>query len=277
MVTTFRSTILAISLLLSSSLVTAGVIYTQPVTSLNDDSITHLINSVILNPGDRLQGVFEISSTNGGAIAPTELTGIYDITVLSKVSDGGTGFDYTFGPSSGGLFSSGTMIRFYEDVSNDLDLTGSTNCSSPTDCLSKAGFGGTGYLSLGFSGDTDEFWAANLVDLTTAEILALPSTTVVGSFSNALSILENNTGVSFGSLDCPLCTGDGEIDWLASGTFLGGGSLTNGFFARGDMTGFLAPIPEPGSMSLLLAALLGLFAVGFCRTQESITGKNSAV
>ena len=215
-------------------------------------------------------GVFEISQTSGGGLGGMELTGVFDTTIISKTAVGGGLFDLQFGSTAGGLFGNadangaapgsgtGDAVRFYLDGTDDLDLvTGGTNCASLVNCLNNAGYfsaATASYFSLGFTGDADELWEADDVFDNASTLLLVPGVSLAGTFKNALSLTANNTGQQFGQIACIAgfnCAagGDGMVDWLGSGTVLGGlglgaGIIADGAFGRSDFDGALAPIPE---------------------------------
>jgi hypothetical protein len=155
-------------------------------------------------------------------------------------------------------------VSLYLDSTPDLDIVSTTGCGSFAECVANATDSDTGdvWLNAGFGGDADESWTALVIPggLSPATVAGGADTSTFGFFNYFLSILTNNTGETFTPQSCaPICQGgDGLIDLLGSGNILGGAGLDNGAFARSDGDFQVQSIPEPSTLLLLGAGLLGL-------------------
>jgi hypothetical protein len=290
---------LSMALLGFSAPAVAGVTFFSPITAFEDDDLDwifdangNLKTSGTLDVNDRLVSVVELNRTfgvpSGGPanIGPgDELTGVADITVLSKVAVGGGQFAYTFGASgASGLLSgqpAGAMVALYLDplagATIDLDVIngncGNLGNGADGQCLDAASDGALWAVAgIDPAGDGDAQWFAQAFDAIAA-ILASAASSKVGAFNFALDILINNTGVGLAPQTCgplgffgtPLnpCTGAGDnfIDVIGSGDFLGGqGLAANGSdaIARSDADFQVAPVPEPGTLALLSTILVAI-------------------
>lgn len=266
----------------------AAVQFYFPQTTFEDDNNDFFIDNNqngLIDVGDRLVSAFEIGTTAdpfgsaSASIGPgNELTGIIDTIVTSKTPGGFGTFLFTFAPNVTSPYidgAGGEIARAWLASGADinLDLPGQ-NCNSLADCTAKAS-DGMAFLSIGFDGDLDNYFAFVGTDDPT-EVAAGSAGTSFTTANFALSILLNNTGMSFGTMDCtnnplanaglPLCdgvAGDGQAELVGSGSILGGAGLTNGAFGRSDFDFNVAPlaIPEPGSLALLGLGLLGLAGI----------------
>lgn len=250
----------------------ASALTYYPTTKFQDDDVEQWIDTNsngTLDIGDRFVTVIEIGNTEDvfssatSSIGPAqELSGISDITIVAGT---GTLLDpWLFGGSgAAGYLSSyaaGTMAAFFLDATDNISLTGNTNCASVAACISAAINGNIPYLTAGLTSAADGIWSAQALTVgayTPSTLTSVPSSTNVAAVNYALSIIVNNTGKTFKSVACPVC-GDGFADMVGSGTVQGGQGLTNGFQARSDFDFQVEVIPEPEIIALLGIGLLGL-------------------
>jgi hypothetical protein len=272
----FALTALGLGLAVVSAPVSAGITFYSPITAFEDDDLDmHIDNDSdgLLSVGDRIVSVIEFNNSQGinagqgpTAILPDELTGVIDITVMTKVASGGGGFDFTFAPTVGGLVTggagsvaniAGAMAVLWLDSTPDLNVI-NAGCGTLATCLPLASDGlPNPYAAFGILADADAYWRADEAGDNPALIATLPASTKVGAFNFNLELLVNNSGVTVLPQTCvpldPACgTGDFLVDLIGSGDLLGGqgGPATNGWFARSDTDAQIA-VPEPGSLALL--------------------------
>lgn len=232
-----------------------------------------------LDVGDTLRGTFDIQSledqTGGGGVIPygaggvNELSGIFEIQVTSKVfvgngQDGVAGtaddlFNFQFGayaPFQAEFGLSGTtMVVFFDDATPDFDRTG-TIANAETTATN-----GTKVLEIGFTGDPDESWNAFGAPQDPSLGSGRPQTAPLGSFDFALGFLFN--ALFGGNLQVfaacfPLCPGDGLVDIAGSGGLTGTLGSTTEYDVFNNVDLVFQPIPEPGTLGMLGAGLLGL-------------------
>jgi hypothetical protein len=280
-----------------SGAASAGITWFSPLTGFEDDDLAWVLKAQRdaqgnitgysapvqagkLAVGDRIVGVLEFNQTypvgNPGAATPVtgfELTGVYDLTIasLTDVPLGTvTGANIFFAPTAA-AFSylstspAGSLIQLYTDPAKNLDTVG-PNCTDLADCISKASDGST-WAALGFGLDDDEFFSAFIFNNDLTALLASQASASVGTENFGLSILDNDTGKTFGPQACALCSGtDQLIEVVGGGVLKGGQGLQNGAVTRSDVDAQVAPIPEPGTLALVSLSLLGLAFAGRRRT-----------
>jgi len=257
----------------------AGVTWFSPVTQFEDNDIEFVFDndkSGTLSKGDRVLAVGEFGNTEGvlpgqsaTPIAPQQLTFVAEAIVGDVIDIGGVASIFVFVPAENLLaddktYGANAMAAAYLLPSVVLDVINGA-CGTRADCLTDAGYGTTPWATLGYR-DPDDLWRSGIVLNAFASIAAIEGGNATASFVNftyGQSILINNTGqeLALNSQPCGLfCApgGDGFVDAIGSGNLLGGQGLNHAdWTARSDNDLQLVPVPEPGSLALLGAALAG--------------------
>jgi hypothetical protein len=230
----------------SASAAPIGALLAGGDNLLSDNSAEYLVElgtpDGIVDVGERLRGIASIGTIEnssfpagvsiGGATGHSELTAIFDITVLSKVTFGmalsggglcGRFYCFEFGPSIGfaaemdaagfGLHP-GAMVGFFEDPTPDYTrsiltdtipggTTDTTPASIATDRLTMEGFATNGSAFWLFGLDfLDDFWVAGADTDSIAAGGAAPLNSDFGSFNLGVSLLEAVTGPTLLPISC---------------------------------------------------------------------------
>ena len=236
-------------------------------------------------------------------VTDNELSGIFEtvVTALTVTFDfdgscgadptcgGGTLFTgdelatFVFGSSAAFAaefsLSAGAVAAFFEDPTPDYDR----NLASIA-AIEATATDGTLAFALGLFGvDADEDWRAFGAPVDTGIFTTTPIGTTAGTFNMQLSLdplnrvlLPNIVQVAAGcvSIASPLfpCAGDGLIDFNASGSVSGtlGAASPYEVFDNVDFTFQpISGIPEPTTIGLLGAGLIGLGATALRRRRKA--------
>jgi len=237
----------------------------------------------IIEVGDFLYGVLDfnrISNVNNGAPGTaigagtvySELTAVFCLQVTSKTAAGGGTYNFTFGANttefasllgvSPSSLSSGTMIRAYDDFSQDFKFggTGVTQASSVATATD-----GTHYLDAGFTGAggtaaAGQGWEVLGGSDNFGALGTIGNSTTLGTANFGIS--RTNTTGAGGSLDLLGQTST----FFGTGAEFEGSSTIKGVAESGIVWGansqtnidFVAvPVPSAALMSLPLLAAMG--------------------
>lgn len=260
------------ALLVSGGVNAASVDYffSNEITQLSDNSAEYLINpdgvnDTTLDIGDRLSGIFNINSTEGldsGGFNPLtagngfdELSGVFDITVTSKVADGAGGWDFVFAPSAAfeSTYGLGAMVAFYTDPVFEYSRLNDTIANLTANITD-----GNLFMVAGFNGGGNEFWTSNAVTDDLAIVGAIPAPNNGGVYNAAVDLLVNNSGRVFNAVNCfdPNSLTLTQVDMCGSGSLLGIGGANTPFDTFNNVDFTMYAVPEPSMLMLFGTGLL---------------------
>lgn len=229
-------------------------------------------------------GILEVGSVITYEASPDGLNAILGLGTSGATVTGGDAGD---GATIAMFFNDGTTSAGVDPDRNLIfdqsQLGGATNCTSLSDCITQASLG-TLFQVDGFTGDADEVWfsvqvlagGSNIgtvlgtnVGLTVQNFNAVQGT-IFNSFGPIAS-QDIGTGLQCAAPNPNPAVADGCITGgVLSGSVIGGAGLVNGAFAHSDFQGTkLQAVPEPGTLILLAAGLLGFAGTRKLRRTES--------
>ena len=274
--------------------------FTDPVVSSTQFQVGDILVSAFEIPTYTVNGVNAIPAGQElTGVAAVQITNVIDVNPGTAALEAGSTIVFGAAPLDGILTANGinlamplganaAVAMFFNGTSGaggDLDLQigkangtppGNPNCTGLADCLTQATLG-TKFQVDGFLGDPDEFWTSTIVvngGADPATVLGSSNDAIVAVFNAALSNIYHQ-GVTEAGEEVALrdiATGnycglnavaaDGCAQFTLSGTVTGGQGIPagHGAFAHSDFDGGKYTIPEPTSLVLLGAGLLGFGA-----------------
>lgn len=225
-----------------------------------------------LEVGDTLRGIVNFPKLTAGAttvnldgVSNSSLWAVFEVEVKSRTDVGAGRYNYEFGAHAdfatrNGL-GAGSVLGFYENPTGPNAAT----CTPHNGCEGLITDGDL-LFSLGFTGDADENWQAFGAPEDTTSLATLSENGTYGFFNYFLGVIDNTLPGDFGLVCGTGGPGDGCVEFIGSGSIHGlldtaGNRVTNyDVKTDADIGGRFARIPEPASIALMGAGLLGIGA-----------------
>jgi len=284
----------------SAKAVTVAETITLGINNISDDDAETWLDvneSGFLDDGDVLTGIIDWGTKSPGgftygvgsvcATCASEFSGVFaaEVTNVIDLGDGISGFE--FGPYEGfgalwdlDALPVGSMVALFDDPTPDLDRAEDAfGSADATD--------GSLVWVWGFGGDPDEQWTAIGADIPEGA----PEGTPIADYAFQLSSLYSTLfgpGLTLGTvnvgcsgttyepedagkqLPCIGAPGDNQIQINGGGEVVGAEEISDWPIYSDSNAAFrvVAQVPEPGTLALLGAGLLGL---GWLRRRKART------